>query len=157
MVDESDQLASEKDAAEAERNAAATREDFRSYVIDTFPDMSPVDVEATIDLLTDQVPAENANDNTPTVAIPAAVLLLVARCAMGSMSSVAVDELYSLIVHNKTASATDRIQSAVVGCLTGPGLSTAVKWVVRRFGTRIVAAALVVAIKLRRICIPRCL
>lgn len=127
------------------------RAQVRAEVVAINPRMRPAEVEAVTDLLATQAVS------APQFVVPAVILAVVGRCALGAMSSVAIDELYSLIVQRRTASAEGRIQSAIVGCLSGGFLPAPVRLVARAVGTRAVSIAIVVAIRLKQICIPRCL
>jgi hypothetical protein len=128
-----------------------TRAQLRAEVVATRPSMRPAEVEAVTDLLAGQA-------TFASQVVPAVILGIVGRCALGSMSSVAIDELYSLVVQRKTALAESRIQSAIVGCLTAGLLPLPVRVFLRNVVLqKAAAAALVVAIRLRQICIPRCL
>lgn len=137
-------------AATASVAQPLTRAQLRAEVLAAKPSMRPAEVEAVTDLLATQAAS------SPQV-IPAVILTIIARCALGSLSAVALDELIHLIVTRQTANAEARIESAIGGCLTG-GLPLPVRLFLRNVVLRkAAAAAIVVAIKLRQICIPRCL
>lgn len=99
-----------------------------------------------------------APEDLAASAVPVAVLAAIVRaCFLGGTYALVWDEVYQLVAAGRTATARERVQSMLVGCLSGGAFTKPLRLAIKAAKPHVVAAAIVVAIKLRQICIPRCI